>query len=103
MKHSLVAAAVMALTIPMAPLAAVAGPIESACNASSRPAASRALCNCIQQVANQTLTRGDQREAARFFRDPQRAQDVRMSKRDNDNAFWQRYRAFGAAAEARCR
>ena len=101
MQKPLILAAALAMAA-IAPQVVVAGPIQNACNASSRPAANRALCACIQQVANQTLSRADQREAARFFRDPQRAQDVRMSQRDRDNAFWQRYRAFGTAAEARC-
>ena len=56
-----------------------------------------------QQVANQTLSRSDQRLAASFFRDPHKAQVVRMSKRDADNAFWARYKAFTGAAEAYCR
>jgi len=102
MRKTLILSAVLAITAGTVPQTTFAGPIESACNASGRAAASRALCSCIQQVANQTLSRSDQREAARFFRDPQRAQDVRMSQRDRDNAFWQRYRAFGAAAEQRC-
>ena len=102
MRKTLILAAVLATAGAMAPQVVAAGPIQNACNTSNRPAANRSLCACIQQVANQTLSRADQREAARFFRDPQRAQDVRMSQRDRDNAFWQRYRAFGAAAEARC-
>lgn len=81
---------------------AAAGPIERACMASGRAAASRALCACIQVAADATLSRGDQRRAAEFFRDPDRAQQVRMSKSDGDNAFWARYRAFGRLAEERC-
>jgi len=102
MKTPILAAALLALALPLSPAPAVAGPIESACLNSGRTAASRALCRCIDQVAAQTLTRADQRQAARFFRDPQRAQDVRMSKSDRDNAFWQRYRNFATAAESRC-
>ena len=49
-----------------------------------------------------TLSRSDQRRAAGFFRDAQQAQDVRMSKRDADNQFWDRYKTFAAAAEAYC-
>jgi len=101
MKKTLFAATLAAFVIPFAPATAQAGPIERACASSDRNV-SRALCRCIQAVADQTLTSRDQREAARFFRDPQLAQDVRMSKRAADNALWGRYRAFGAAAEARC-
>lgn len=82
--------------------AAIAGPIESACTASGREAASRALCACIQVAADATLTHSDQRRAAAFFRDPHQAQEVRMSRSGSDNAFWERYRAFGALAEDRC-
>lgn len=49
-----------------------------------------------------TLTGGDQRQAAKFFADPERAQNVFLSKRASDDAFWDRYRNFGATAEAYC-
>lgn len=98
MNRSLIAAAALVLTAPFA----VAGPIDSACVRSDRGAGNGRLCGCIQQVANMTLSTGDQRRAAAFFRDPQQAQNVRMSKRDADNAFWARYKNFAAAAEAYC-
>lgn len=79
-----------------------AGPIERACVASDRGAANRAACACIQSVADMTLTGGDQRKAAKFFSDPERAQDVFLSKRSADDAFWDRYQNFGATAEAYC-
>jgi hypothetical protein len=82
--------------------AAQAGTIERACLASDRPK-SRALCGCIQQVADTTLTGRDQRTAARFFTDPHRAQEVRQSDRTRDAQFWRRYQRFGATAEASCR
>lgn len=91
----------MALAILCATLAE-AGPIENACLRSGSDTASPALCGCIQQVADMTLARGDQKRAARFFADPQQAQDVRMSKAASDNAFWQRYVNFGSTAEAYC-
>lgn len=82
--------------------AAAAGPIESACARSERGARNAALCNCIQQVADVTLDGRDQRLAARFFRDPNMAQQVRQSDRRSDESFWLRYRAFGSAAESYC-
>ncbi len=103
MRKSLIVAALAALVLPALPLPAEARGIQNACVRSDRAGANPALCSCIQQVANQHLTRRDQRQAARFFRDPDRAQQVRMSRTDNDRAFWQRYRAFADAAEARCR
>lgn len=84
------------------PMAAQAGTIENACLRSDRASATRALCGCIQQVADMTLKSGDQRLAAKFFRDPDRAQQVRMSKSDSDNAFWARYKNFGEMAGAYC-
>ncbi|MDB6180199.1 hypothetical protein [Paracoccus fistulariae] len=94
-----IAAAAIVLTAPLA----VAGPIDSACVRSDRARGNAPLCGCIQQVANQTLSRSDQRRAARFFRDPHEAQVVRMSKSNSDNAFWARYKSFAARAEAYCR
>ena len=81
--------------------AAVAGPLDSACMRAGRTA-DRALCGCIQQVADMTLSRSDQRRAAKFFTDAERAQEVRMSKSDADNAFWARYKNFATTAEAYC-
>ena len=99
--RAVLSAAALALAVAV-PGAALAGPIESACNRSDRPAANRALCRCIDDVADRMLTRSEQRRAARFFRDPDEAQRVRASTSARDNEFWDRYRAFGAAAEAMC-
>ena len=90
---------VLALALPGE---AQAGPVETACNRSDRDAASRSLCACVGQVADQTLRGADQRRAAAFFRDPEKAHKAWMSKRDADDAFWERYKAFGAQAEAYC-
>lgn len=99
MIKTLVAASILALSLP---LAAVAGPIENACLKSERKAASRSLCGCIQQVADMTLRNGDQRKAAKFFQNPDQAQEVRMSKSGSDNEFWARYKSFGETAAAYC-
>lgn len=98
MNRLMIAAAAVALTAPFA----LAGPIDSACMGSDRGTGNRQTCGCIQQVADQTLSRADQRRAARFFRDADEAQKVRMSKSDADNAFWARYKNFASAAEAYC-
>lgn len=79
-----------------------AGPIERACLQSDRRAANAALCGCIQRVADMSLRGGDQRRAAKFFRDPDEAQDLRMSQRQADDAFWERYMDFGEKARAYC-
>lgn len=95
-------AALVAMAFSFFAGAASAGPIESACLRSDRGAANRALCGCIQQVADFTLRGGDQRRVAGFFKDPEKAQTVKMSKSNSDDAFWDRYTAFTAQAEAYC-
>lgn len=97
MKPLLTLALVLAGAAP-----ALAGPIDSACLQAGRDSASRALCTCIQQVADSTLSRADQRRAAAFFKDPEKAQQVRLSDRAADEDFWARYKGFAEAAEAYC-
>lgn len=80
-------------------LPALAGPIDQAC---SSTAGKPRTCACIQSVADQMLTRDDQRLVASFFKDPDRAQEVRTSDTARDESFWKRYRQFGFAAEQRC-
>ena len=96
------AALVIPVVLPVLSSAAFAGPIESACMRSGRDGASRALCGCIQQVADITLSRTDQRRAAKFFKDPDQAHAVWISQRAADDAFWDRYKEFGSMAEANC-
>lgn len=81
---------------------AAAGVIEQACLSASRKNASWQLCGCIQRVADQTLTRSDQRMAAKFFAEPHKAQEVRQSDNTRHEAFWDRYTEFGATAAASC-
>lgn len=94
----LLAFAALGLTSPTAG----AGPLERGCLGSDRMAASRELCACIQQVADSALSRRDQRMAARFFRRPHLAQEIRQSDRPQHELFWKRYRAFGERAERVC-
>lgn len=103
MQKSALAGAVLALALPFfAATAAAAGPIERACNKSDSARANRAVCACIQQVADMTLKGADQRRAAKLLNDPDKAHDVWLSKRESDDAFWERYKAFGAAAQSYC-
>ncbi len=95
-------AALAAIFVLYAGAPATSGDIERACMGSDRAAASRALCGCIQDAADLTLSTKDQRRAAAFFRDPHRAQVVRQSDRRSDEAFWDRYKAFGSTAESFC-
>lgn len=78
------------------------GDVSQACLEADRRAASPALCSCVQQVANQSLSGGDQARAAVFFSDPQLAQDTRQSDRASDERFWTRYRAFTDLASEIC-
>ncbi|MBZ4023760.1 hypothetical protein CKO11_15005 [Rhodobacter sp. TJ_12] len=97
MKHLLTATAFVLAGTAIAQ----AGPIDRACLKAGRTA-DRALCGCIQQVADHALSTADQRRAAKFFAEPDMAQEVRMSSRARDEDFWTRYKAFAAAAEAYC-
>ncbi|MDJ0860314.1 MAG: hypothetical protein QNI90_14780 [Dinoroseobacter sp.] len=98
---TILAGAASLLIGPVTPWKAHAGTIEQACLQSDR-SGTRTLCGCIQDVADITLSRSDQRKAAKFFDNPQRAQDVRMSDRRSDERFWDRYQEFGNAARAYC-
>ena len=81
---------------------ASAGPVESACLKSGSSAANPALCVCIQQVADMTLSSSDQKMAARLIKDPDKAQEIRASDNDRHEAFWLRYKNVGATAESFC-
>lgn len=83
------------------PSAVYANPIEQACLASDR-SASRTLCSCIGAAAEATLTQSQMRQGARWFTDPQDAQDTRQSNRRRDEAMWSAWRTFSTLAEQRC-
>lgn len=102
MKKSVLLALCVAISIPVFTSFAAAGPVGNACQRSDRKAASRPLCGCIQQVADMTLLGSDQRRVAGFFKDPDKAHQIWMSKSKADDAFWDRYKAFSAQAEAYC-
>ena len=96
-------AAAVAFSGPiLAPTPASAGAIERACNASDRKASNRALCGCIQQAADMTLKNSDQRRAAKFFKDPHKAQETRQADGSSNEAFWKRYKNFGSTATQHC-
>lgn len=91
-----------ALAFAMMASTAVAGPIETACNRSDRKASNTAVCSCIQQVADSTLRATDQRRAAKFFGNPDKAHKAWISKNNGDDAFWERYKNFGDMAQSYC-
>lgn len=86
----------------MAPPEAEAGAIERACRQSDRSAASPSLCNCIQKVANRSLTRSERKTVSKWFADPHQAQVVRQSSNHSDERLWERYKAFGDHATRSC-
>lgn len=96
MKTILITCAATLLATPV-----FAGTIEKACNKSPR-GATRAACSCIQQVADVQLSGNDQKQAAKFFQDPQLAQDTRQSDNAAKERFWLRYKAFGLSAAEQC-
>lgn len=100
MKPYVIVVAAAAL-FPAMSSVAMAGPIENACMASDR-GGNRALCGCIQQAADMTLSGGDQRRAAKFFKNPEAAHATWISQKASDDAFWDRYKSFGQTAEAYC-
>lgn len=102
MKQFLLVALCATSISAMAPQIVEAAAIKRACMASERVAATRARCTCIQRVANQALTRSDQRTVAGWFRDPHQAQELKMSKTARDDALWDRYKSFGQMAQAVC-
>lgn len=102
MKKSLIRAGCAALSLMFMAEVASAGPIMNACLRSERKSASQELCGCIQKVANITLRGSDQRRAAKFFADPDMANEVKLSKSSADDAFWARYKLFSQQAEIAC-
>ncbi len=92
----------LCLGLILSPSLSFASQIERACLRADRPSATVSLCGCIQSAADVTLSSADQRKAARFFKDPHRAQEIQQSDRARDEAFWIRYRSFTATAERAC-
>lgn len=92
--------AVFMMAIPGATLAS--GTIERACLASDRPASGRALCACLQIVADAVLSPVEQRRGAAFFADPHKSQEVKASKRAADDAFWARWELFADTSVKHC-
>ncbi len=102
MKQLLIFALCAASIQALAPSATAAAQIQRACLASDRAAATRARCSCIQHVADQALTRKDQKTVAKWFTDPGKAQELKMSTSARDDALWERYQNFGQMAQALC-
>lgn len=78
------------------------GDISRACLAADRSAANPRVCACVQSVANRELSSRDRARVASFFRDPELANDTKISTSSANDAFWDRYRAFISAARSSC-
>lgn len=102
MRTILSALCMASLLVSAVPAPAGAGTISNACMKSDRKAKSRKMCRCMQSVADQKLSRNDQKLAASFFKDPHKAQEIRQSDRRSDEKFWKRYKEFGATFAASC-
>ena len=99
---ALLCAGTLSIAAPTASFAAN-GVIKRACVASDRAAATPKRCGCIQRVANDALTRSDRRTVAKWFADPHKAQELKMSQTASDDALWERYEAFGQLVQAICK
>ncbi|MEI6799349.1 MAG: hypothetical protein WCO04_09070 [Pseudomonadota bacterium] len=53
-------------------------------------------------MADITLQNSDQNLVASFFKDPNKAEKVRMSQSKRDDDFWARYTTFGHQAQLSC-
>ncbi len=102
MRKYLVMGALTILTACGSSSRGATGDMSRACLDADRSAASPALCSCVQQVADQSLSGSDQARAVMFFENPQLAQDTRQSSRPGDERFWTRYRAFTDLASEIC-
>jgi len=87
--------------LALAPVEAAAKQMQNACMKSDRNP-SRSTCQCIQNIADQRLSKSDQKLASRFFKDPHLSQEIRQSDRRSYEKFWLRYKAFGEVAGKTC-
>lgn len=78
------------------------GTIERACNKIERKAATPRTCNCLQYVANVKLSRSEQHKVAKFFKNPDLVQKLKLSNSRTNQKFWQRYKEFGSFASKTC-
>lgn len=85
------------------PVAGLADTVRTACLTSERGQSQARLCTCLQRAANQTLSKRDQRRVSTFFKDPEEAERTRRSNARRDEAFWERYEAFGETARKSCK
>lgn len=78
------------------------GPLQRACQAQGRKAASTQRCGCIQAVADRELSSAEQRRGVKVFKDPHKLQVWRQSDNASQNAFWRSWKAFGQTASRLC-
>lgn len=78
------------------------GPLQQACQADGRKAASQARCGCVQAVADRSLSSADQRRGASLWQDPGRLQEIRQSDAAGNERFWQEWKGFAGEAARLC-
>jgi hypothetical protein len=78
------------------------GEVGQACMAAGRSAANPRLCSCIDQVAGRTLSRAEQRETARYVRDPEALHAMKIDDSPRAEAMWARYDNFVKTARTTC-
>ncbi|ROU03525.1 arginine transporter [Histidinibacterium lentulum] len=78
------------------------GEVGQACMSAGRSAATPRLCSCIDQVAGRTLSRAEQRETARYIRDPEKLQEMKLDDRPRAEEMWRTYDRFVNAARTAC-
>lgn len=97
LKSTLIAALVICPTLSFG-----AGTTENACLRSDR-SPGRAACACAQNVADQTLSKGDQKIAAKIINNPDVFYEYYGSDNQRKKAFLQRYRNWGSTAQEFCK
>ncbi len=74
---------------------------ERACLTSDR-SPGQEVCSCVQQVADQTLSRRDQKLAAQIIGDPDKFREYQKSSNPSRKAFVERYRLWGSTSSEVC-
>lgn len=91
-----------ATSLLLAPLAALGGPTQQACLLSDHSPGPKA-CLCVQQIADQTLSREEQFLAASIIAEPDLLDTYLVDDRPQSRGFVERYREWGARAAQSCR
>ena len=78
-----------------------AGITENACLRSER-SPGREICSCAQNLADQMLTRSDQRAAAEIIAEPDIYLEYKYTENQSKQTFLERYRTWGETTAQYC-